>query len=344
MDAETYYCFTIFYRVFGIINLLLNTYITIKIARATVLHVNFRIVVCITIITLEMMHISYVLGHYYNSVTLQMTERYYANIGCAIFALLNNISSASGTISMFMLALERHIAHKYVNLYEDKPNTLGCVLVIIVAVQSAFIGIVSWWFFLFHLDEFNLETSRISCITTDLHWEWGVCGFSLAAIMCVFGAMWLVFLKSTTHRHRMSRVALSSLSARFQATENSYTTASIAPSMIFFAIGSIIGICICLSRGKAIQQYGQNSILSKFLADVAFMVVDVYALIHLACLLLYNPMIRNIVKRDLERIACLGISTPPQAFKADYQVETEVYFNQFRTAWAKEKGKTPVIC
>ncbi|CAD5231298.1 unnamed protein product [Bursaphelenchus xylophilus] len=327
-----YDAFKYWYAVFGGLNFLLNMYFVIRIFKTTILHINFRISVCNTVISLEFMHITLMAGTYYNDLTIHLENRFYVNIGCAFLALLNNIASASGAISMFMLALERQLAHRWVNVYEDKPRTLGCALGMLVVIQSTTIGLVAWYFFLFYLEDFDVHASRISCIPTHLHWEWEVGGFVLATGSCLLGAVWFCALKRNTSRDRRDRLSLRSLSARYQATENSYTTASIAPSMVMYTFGAILGMAVGFYRGHLVGIYGENTIMSKFLGDIGFLFVDIYALCHLLCILCYNPMIRNAIKKDFDKLICNGGTRT--AAKTDYTHETEIYFEQIKDAWA----------
>ncbi|CAD5223865.1 unnamed protein product [Bursaphelenchus okinawaensis] len=271
------------------------------------------------------------MGTYYNNLTIHIVDRFYVNIGCAFFGLLNNIASSSGAISMFMLALERQLAYRWVNIYEDKPRTLGCALGMIMIIQSTTIGLTAWYFVLFYFDNFDVNKSRISCIPTHLHWEWEVTGFGVATVSCSVGAVWLCTLQKHTKVSRQNRLTLSSLSARYQATENLHTTASVAPSMFMYAIGAAMGFLVGLYRRYLVQQYGENTIVSKFLGDVGFVLVDIYTICHLLCILCYNPIIRNGAKRDIKTLLC--IKTEPTIVKCDYSKETEAYFGFFKDAW-----------
>ncbi|CAD5231260.1 unnamed protein product [Bursaphelenchus xylophilus] len=326
-----YHIFGNFYLIFGVFNSILNILFTIKLASITVFHVNYRIQVCSTVIAMELMHLSMPTMHFYNDYFIDHTDRFYVNIGCAIIGLLNNVMAAAVAISMFMLALERQLAYHWVNVYEEKPNTLGCVLGMCVCVQSFAIGAIFWYFFLFIVDDFDLNTSKVSCVTTDLHWEWEFGAFTIGALTCSIGYGWLRLLLTNTKRGREKRLALTSLSARYQATENSYTTASIAPSMGCYTTACLIGMVMAAIRGYFVYLYGENTMISRVSAEIGFFVVDLYAISHMFCIVYFNPILKNILYRDLK--AFLNYSETKSTCKIDYAHETETYFDQLKNAW-----------
>ncbi|CAD5231278.1 unnamed protein product [Bursaphelenchus xylophilus] len=253
----------------------LCVYFVIRVARLRLLHINFRITVCNTIIALEVMHITYFFGNFYDLYTSNFTDRFYVNIGCAIVGILNYIGGGSSAVSMLSLAVERHMAYKWSDVYEDAPQNLGKKLAIFV---------------------------------------------------------WFCSLSRKTRQDRFVRLNLNTLSARYQTTENSYTVASITPSMAIFLMISSTSLVSCFIRGYIAEVYGENTIASKFLADLGYFLVDIYALCHLMCIWAYNPMVRRVIQQDFTMFSCCRKSTPADA-KIDYQRETQMYFDQFRDAW-----------
>ncbi|CAD5231262.1 unnamed protein product [Bursaphelenchus xylophilus] len=256
------------YQLFGIFNFFVNVYFIIRVAATTAIHVNFRINVCSTALSYELMHFTMPIGRMYYQATKDVKDRFFVNVKCSMIAWISNCAAISCAVSMFMLALERQIAYVWVNVYEHKPKTLGCMLVTVVIIQSLLVGTICWYVFSINFDNFDFENSCTGCVTTDLHWEWEFLGYAFAAVTCICGAIWLFFLKRRTSRNHLNRLTLESLSARYQATENSLTTSSISMSMFLYTIQALIGAALGGYRGSIVKKYGENTIISKFLAQV----------------------------------------------------------------------------
>ncbi|CAD5231248.1 unnamed protein product [Bursaphelenchus xylophilus] len=328
---DIYNDFTTGYRLFAVVTFVMKVYYVRRIASLSALHINFRITICNTVISMEIMHITLLLGHIYNDLTIDNENRLGVNIGCTVLGMLNNIAAVDASVSMLMLAVERQLAYNFVDVYETKARALAWTLVFIMLGISLTVGIFSWYVFMFLYNDFDFYTSRMSCLPIHINWFYEVAAFTFSSSSCLLGAAWLAVLRKSTRQGRLNRLSLRSLSARFQATENSYTTASIFPSMATFVLAAWTGLAIGVYRGILAQKYGDHTVFSKFLGDVGFLIVDLYSLCHISCTIAYVPLVKSAFVRDLNRLTCWQMPRKPN--KLDCSNAGEIYFDQLKDSW-----------
>ncbi|CAD5231276.1 unnamed protein product [Bursaphelenchus xylophilus] len=276
---DWYYRMLSYTKIIGAVNLICQLYFVVRIAYSTALHINFRISVCNTIISLELMSLTEGLAHFYNDYTVFIEPRFWPNVGCIAVGVINNIAVFGSASAMFMLALERHLAYRLVDVYEEKPNTLGCALGTIVVLQSSICGAALWCYFVVYLSRFDVYTSRLGCAATDVTWQWQFGAYVLAFGSCAAGLVWVRILSRRAKLSKKTRLNLKNLSARYQATENYQTMCSIYRSMFFYLLLTVVGITSGALRGYVVYHHGENTISSRMLVTVSHIYDFIYLII-----------------------------------------------------------------
>ncbi|CAD5222085.1 unnamed protein product [Bursaphelenchus xylophilus] len=287
---------------------ILNFYFFYRVKHATSIHVNFRIILCCTSIAFQLNTGSHFILHKILEYTEHVEDRFIPNVLAYICCNIHMINVFGAATCMNMIALEQHLATIWVENYEQKTKKIGVILMLLVAAQCIPTGLfyqntlVTRW---------DFHTTYNSCLLPDIN------------------PQWLMALRHINEKRMRSRLALTSLSARFQQTKNSENTASITPSMIGYAVLAVSGLFI---EGARIKLNNYACVQDRILLKWVFIVMDGYALYHNFCFLYYNHSTRREVLRDLERIFGWDMRHKANVVKTNSAIgeqAAETYFNNF---------------
>uniref|UniRef100_A0A1I7SJD5 DUF4220 domain-containing protein n=2 Tax=Bursaphelenchus xylophilus TaxID=6326 RepID=A0A1I7SJD5_BURXY len=170
-----------------------------------------------------------------------------------------------------------------------------------------------------------------------MHWELAWLGFSISAVSCMGCSLWLIGLHKYNIARTKDRLSMKTLSARFQQTENENSNKSIAPSIIGYMILAFIGMFLSEVRRRIVVANGKETPASELVTRIGYMVVDCYAVYHMTCFMYFNNAMRSLVRQDIARFfgaktadyCCSLESVHPES----QALQTEAYFNQFKSAW-----------
>ncbi|CAD5222852.1 unnamed protein product [Bursaphelenchus xylophilus] len=337
-DDENYihlYAFVnLLQKIIFVVGLFLNLYFFYRVSKASCIHLNFRIVLFCAAISFQTMTSSHFILHLILDNTMNLKSRFLVNIFNLFTCHVHMVAIFSSALCMNMIAVEQQLATFFVLNYEERSGIIGVILMIIVFLQSVPTGVFYQHFVMG--DDFKLNHTYNSCILTDIYPQVGLHGFSVALITCTISALWLLILRSYNKRQTKNRLNLSSLSARFQQTMNSDSNASIAPSMVGYAVMALLGLLVEGTRIYYIHDYGSR--IDRIFIKLTFMILDGYGICHALCFLIFNPATRIQVYRDLSRLCGHQIDSYKQtrSHLETSQLTTETYFNQLYTSWNRK--------
>ncbi|CAD5209074.1 unnamed protein product [Bursaphelenchus okinawaensis] len=277
-----------------IIALISTAYFFVKLYKSHRIHKNFRLVlVCAaaSFVTLTGTRIVITQVLHYTS---DVNKRYYVNVICITLSTIHMMSLFGTALCMNMLAVEQHLATVWVNNYENKNLKIGIILMIIVVVQCVPGGMFVQWYCL--SNDFNLNTSRTTCVPLDTHWELAVIGFSSCFVTC----------------------SLCSL-----------------PSLIGYMTFTLFGFVLSYFRGASVMKYGRYNIYDRIVTNIGYVTVDLYALYHMFCFMYYSDAMRFVIQKDIRRFRGNSCSVADSHidYKEEADKTTETYFNQLTQAW-----------
>ncbi|CAD5209084.1 unnamed protein product [Bursaphelenchus okinawaensis] len=266
-------------------------------------------------------------------VSENVTERFNVNVICCGISFISVTSGQSATICMLMLALEQHLAAYWVKDYEERTMRVGVILIGFTVIYSVSISLLLNYAY---FKNFDYEHATYNCHPVQYHWEVAILFYASSFITCLIATSWLWLIQRYNKEQRKSRFI--TLHIRYQQNENVNSAMSITATLVGYMLYSFLGTTGSFLRKGLVDYFGEHSKPNEAIVSLGYLLVEAYALFHMACFMYYNNAMRKIVQQDLEfilgkRVNYLCTPSSKIACKMSSNEETAEYFRQFGQAW-----------
>uniref|UniRef100_A0A1I7SCG4 G_PROTEIN_RECEP_F1_2 domain-containing protein n=1 Tax=Bursaphelenchus xylophilus TaxID=6326 RepID=A0A1I7SCG4_BURXY len=267
-------------------------------------------------------------------LTEGITNRLYINVICVGLSVVNVASCVSSTTCMVMLALEQHLAARFVRTYEERSMSIGVTLTCFTLFYSIAISI---GINAFHLHNFDFYRSTDNCHPVNYNWGYAMLFYSASLGMCTFACWWLMKVREFNTRQR--RAQFTTLSTRYQQHENENAAISITATVVGYMAYSVIGVVGSLLRMCFYDLFGDHSKGDTVFVGLGYLIAELYALFHMACFMKYNRGMRKMVKLDFLRLFGVRIMkrtsvvVGPALPTITLTDEADEYFRQLQSSW-----------
>ncbi|CAD5227355.1 unnamed protein product [Bursaphelenchus xylophilus] len=311
-----------------VVQLLVTIYCLGVLRRANRLHIHFRSVIAVTVISVAFAHLGRKLCKEIAMIGLPdvLTQNYI----CCVLSTLHICAITTTIFSICATGLERFIASRSMNTYEEigHPKTL----MVAVVVPSLIFGTVLNYFSTLRYINLEEHPRGQLFIIFDKNIALATLAFFCGLVCTGTGGIIHMLCNRTSVKQFRAGV---SLSERFQSREVIVSSSVLTKIAILFLATCSLGLFYSSLRLINFGHTGNGSNLDLLLVELGYIQIDITAPIVLIYFLISHRYLRGIVRKDA--IWLLGLKMADRIVKTDETLtipQTDSYFQHMEDLWS----------